>query len=184
MARRAKLDNSYKTLIFFAFLAEIRGKFMLLNPKFRYNSDIIYGKAEDLLGRYINPDGAGKERTQLSKAVVLALRELMRQTEPDEYSQDLASFIAISLQKIYDTVETSVTAWEKKGYWVKADRFRLDWEWSKTLGDRLRMAVINGDWATVAVTSAQVAQRLMKVDVPIRHHLGTPWVGAWAKLKS
>lgn len=140
------------------------------------------GKAEDPLGRVINPEGPGKERTQLSKAVVLALRELMRQTEPDAHSQDLAAFIAITLQKMYDTVETSVIAWEKKGYWVKADRFRLEWEWSKTLGDRLLQAVLSEDWATVAVTSAQVAQRLMKVDVPIRHHLGTPWVGARSKI--
>ena len=135
------------------------------------------------MGRVINPEGAGKERTQLSKAVVLALRELMRQTEPDAHSQDLAAFIAVSLQKMYDTVETSVSAWEKKGYWVKADRFRLEWEWSKTLGDRLRQAVLTEDWATVAVTSAQVAQRLMKVDVPIRHHLGTPWEGARSKIQ-
>jgi hypothetical protein len=136
------------------------------------------------LGRYINPDGVGKQRAQLSKAVVLALRELMRQTEPDAHSRDLAAFIAISLEKIYETVETSVVAWEKKGYWVKADRFRLDWEWSQIMSERLRQAVMADDWATVAVTSAQVAQRLMKVGVPIRHRLGTPWEGAWQKISS
>jgi hypothetical protein len=136
------------------------------------------------LGRYINPDGAGKERTQLCKAVVLALRELMKQTEPDAYSRDLAAFVAISLEKIYETIETSVVAWEKKGYWVKADRFRLEWEWSKTTGDRLRQAVLADDWGTVALNSAQVAQRLMKVDPPVRHHLGTPWVGAWERLNN
>jgi hypothetical protein len=150
--------------------------------KIRYNLHQYFGMLEDSLGRIINPEGAGKERTQLSKAVVLALRELMRQTEPDAHSQDLAAFIAISLQKINDTVETSVVAWEKKGYWVKADRFRMEWEWSKTLSDRLKLAVLSEDWATVAVTSAQVAQRLMKIDVPIRHHLGTPWVGARTKI--
>jgi hypothetical protein len=137
---------------------------------------------EGALGRYINPDGAGKERTQLSKAVVLALRELMRQAEPDGHSRDLAAFIAISLEKMYETVETSVAAWEKKDYWVKADRFRLEWEWSKVMGEKLRKALLADDWATVAMTSAQVAQKLMKVDVPIRHRLGTPWEGAWKKL--
>jgi len=136
------------------------------------------------LGRIINPEGAGKERTQMCKAVVLALRELMRQSQPDEHSQNLAAFIALSLEKINETVDVSVTAWEKKGYWVKADRFRMEWEWSKNMGLRLRQAVLADDWATVAVTSAQVAQRLMKVDVPIRHHLGTPWEGAWARLQA
>jgi len=120
----------------------------------------------------------------MCKAVVLALRELMRQSQPDEHSQNLAAFIALSLEKINETVDVSVTAWEKKGYWVKADRFRMEWEWSKNMGLRLRQAVLADDWATVAVTSAQVAQRLMKVDVPIRHHLGTPWEGAWARLQA
>ncbi len=136
------------------------------------------------MGRYINPEGAGKQRTQLCKAVVLALRELMKQTEPDAHSRDLAAFTAISLEKIDETVESSVAAWEKKGYWVKADRFRLEWEWSKTLGERLRQAILADDWATVAITSAQVAQRLMKVEVPVRHHLGTPWEGAWQKIST
>lgn len=134
------------------------------------------------MGRYINPEPAGKERTQLCKAVVLSLRELMRQTEPDAHSRDLAAFISIALEKIYDSVESSVGAWEKKGYWVKADRFRLDWEWSHTMGEKMRLAVLADDWANVAMTSAQVAQRLMKVDVPVRHKLGTPWVGAWQAL--
>ncbi len=134
------------------------------------------------MGRIINPEGAGKERTQLCKAVVLALRELMRQTQPDTHSQDLAAFIAVALTQIYETVEVSVTAWEKKGYWVKADRFRMEWEWSQNMGARLRAAVVADDWAAVAVTAAQVAQRLMKVDVPVRHHLGTPWEGAYARM--
>ena len=134
------------------------------------------------MGRYINPESAGKERTQLCKAVVLSLRELMRQTEPDAHSRDLAAFIAIALEKIYESVESSVGAWEKKGYWVKADRFRLEWEWSHTMSEKMRLAVLANDWATVAMTSAQVAQRLMKVEVPIRHKLGTPWVGAWQTL--
>jgi hypothetical protein len=134
------------------------------------------------VGRYINPESAGKERNQLCKAVVLSLRELMRQTEPDARSRDLAAFISIALEKINQSVESSVGAWEKKGYWVKADRFRLDWEWSHLMGEKMRLAVLADDWSTVAMTSAQVAQRLMKVDVPVRHKLGAPWEGAWQRL--
>jgi hypothetical protein len=34
------------------------------------------------------------------------------------------------------------------------------------------------------MTSAQIAQKLMNVDVPVRHRLGTPWVGAWNLMKA
>jgi hypothetical protein len=136
------------------------------------------------LSRVINPDGAGKERTRLCKSVVLALRELMRQTDANQASKDLAAYISLALLEIFATVESSVGAWEKKGYWVKADRFRLEWDWSERLGQKMGLALNGEDWATVALASAQVGQKLVKVDVPVRHHLGTPWVGAWEKMNA
>ncbi len=134
------------------------------------------------MSRVINPDGAGKERTRLCKSVVLALRELMRQTESDQASKDLAAYISIALLDINDTVEASVGAWEKRGYWVKADRFRLEWDWSERLGNKMKNALLAEDWTGVAMTSAEVGQKLVKIDVPVRNRLGTPWVGAWEKL--
>jgi hypothetical protein len=136
-----------------------------------------------LLSRVIKTETAAKDRTRLTRAVVLALRELMRQTQPDDHSRDLAAFISIALLEIHETIDASVTAWEKRGYWVKADRFRMEWEWTRISGEKLRQAVLDDDWAMIAITAAQVAQKLMNVDVPIRHKLGTPWVGAWSKLK-
>jgi hypothetical protein len=130
----------------------------------------------------INPESAGKDRTRLSKSVVLALSELMRQTEPNDVSKDLAAYIALALLEIHSTVDSSVTAWEKRGYWVKADRFRMDWEWSASLGNKMKNAVLQEDWANIAMISVQVAQRLMSIQVPVRHRLGTPWVGAWQHL--
>jgi hypothetical protein len=115
------------------------------------------------LGRYINPEGAGKERTRLSKTVVLALRELMRQTETGDASRDLAAYIAIALRGISRTVEESVAAWEKKDYWVKADRYRMEWEWAGRMADRMEKALYENDWAAIAMTAAQVGQKLMKV---------------------
>lgn len=135
------------------------------------------------MGRVVNPDSAGKIRTRLSKEIVLALRELMRQQEADDHSRDLAAFIALALMEIHDTVDQSVIAWEKRGYWVKADHFRLEWEWAASLSNKMRSAVISEDWITVATTSAQVAQKMMKVQVPVRHRLGEPWTGAWHHLK-
>jgi hypothetical protein len=131
------------------------------------------------LGRVINPEGAGKERSRLVKSIVLAMRELMRQSEPDEHSRDLAAYISLALIKINETVESSVVAWEKKGYWVKADRFRMEWVWTERMGKQMREAILNDDWATIALTVAQLGGKLNNVDVPSRNRLGTPWKGAY-----
>ena len=132
----------------------------------------------------INPESAGKERTQLSKGIVLAIRELAKQTEPGPESKDMAAFIAVALAKIAEGIDVSVAAWEKRGYWVKADRFRMEWLWAGIYGDKMKAAVLGDDWAAVAATMIQVAQKLGKVEVPAGHRLGRPWVGAWKTLTS
>jgi hypothetical protein len=135
------------------------------------------------LSRIINHESAGKERTRLTKGVVLAVRELAQQSRPDAESRDLAAFIALALAIISETIDVSVTAWEKRDYWVKADKFRMDWAWSGSYAEKLKHAVLKEDWGTITQIAAQTAQKLSKVTVSSEHRLGRPWVGAWNELK-
>ena len=135
------------------------------------------------LSRIIKPESIGKERTQLIRAVVLALRELMHQTETDDRTRDLAAFIAIALDSIHQTIDVSVSAWEKRGYWIKADRFRMDWAWTDKYSQEIKKAMLTDDWAKVALAAGQVAERLKDFKVPQRNRIGTPWEGAWERLK-
>ena len=135
------------------------------------------------MSRIINPDSAGKERTRLTKGVVLAVRALAQQSGPGATSRDLAAFIALALGVVAETIEVSVAAWEKRGYWVKADRFRMDWLWAGQYAQKMRQAVLDENWGTVAQVAAQTAQKLGKINVADHHRLGTPWVGAWEELK-
>ncbi len=134
------------------------------------------------MSRLINPDSAGKERTQLTKGIVLAIRELAKQNDPGPETRDLAAFIALALQQIAEGIDVSVAAWEKRGYWVKADRFRMEWLWASQYAAKMKTAVLADDWASVAVTMVQVTQKLSKVQVPAGHRLGRPWVGSWKAL--
>ena len=136
------------------------------------------------MSRVYNPESAGKERNTFTRGIVLALRNLMKQQETDALTKDLAAYVALSLGEINATVEASVSAWEKRGYWVKADKFRIEWEWTGGMSRTLKEALLKEDWATVAMTSAKIAQRLSSITVPERNRLGEPWVGAWKKLIS
>lgn len=134
------------------------------------------------MGRLINPESAGKERTQLSKAIVLAVRELAKQTDVTNEARDLAAFIVLALKNISEGIDVSVAAWEKRGYWVKADRFRMEWLWTGSLAEKLKTAIHADDWGTVAMLSAQIAQKFSKIVVSENHRLGKPWLGAYGKL--
>lgn len=131
------------------------------------------------MGRVINPEGVGKERTRLVKSVGLALRELMKQSQADDQTRDLVAYIALALEETAETIDVTVTAWEKRGYWIKADRFRMEWDWSGQLGQKMNKALLDDDWAAVASIAAQVAQKLKDIELPQRNTLGNPWVGAW-----
>ena len=134
------------------------------------------------MSRVINPDSVGKLRTQLIKGIVLSIRELARQTGTGAETRDLAAFIALALKSISDGIDVSVTAWEKRDYWIKADKFRMEWMWTGSTADKMRNAVLSDDWATVAMLSAQIAQKFSKIQVSENHRLGRPWVGSFDQL--
>jgi hypothetical protein len=141
-----------------------------------------YNELEKTLTRLINPDSAGKDRTRLTKAIVLAVRELAKQTEVTQEAKDLAAFISLALKTISAGIDTSVAAWEKRDYWVKADKFRMEWMWSGQYAEKLKIAVLGDDWAAVALLSAQIAQKFGKIVIAQNHRIGRPWDGAYKQL--
>jgi len=134
------------------------------------------------LSRLIKTESAGRDRTRLTKAIVLAVRELAKQQAVTNDAKDLAAFISLALRSIADGIDESVAAWEKRGYWVKADRFRMEWMWAASLADKMKNAVLTDDWGSVAMLSAQIAQKFNKVVVSDNHKLGKPWAGALRQL--
>lgn len=109
---------------------------------------------------------------------------MMKKAEIDDDAKDLAAFISMGLLAVHDSVEETVTPWEKRDYWVKADKFRMEWAWTERLGDKMLKATLSEDWAQVAGHLAEVGQKLTKVQVSERHRMGRPWVGAWRKLQT
>jgi hypothetical protein len=134
------------------------------------------------LSRLIKTDTAGKDRSRLTKAVVLAVRELAKQKDVTPETRDLAAFIALALQSIADGIDESVAAWEKRGYWVKADRFRMEWMWTGQTAAKMKRAVLSDDWGTIATLLPQVAMKLGRIQIAQNHRLGKPWVGMYKRL--
>ena len=134
------------------------------------------------MSRVINPESAGKERTQLTKAIVLAVRELAKQQAVTDEVRDLAAFITLALKSISAGIDISVAAWEKRGYWVKADKFRMEWMWTESSADKMKTALLAEDWGNVAMLAAQIAQKFSKIVVSDNHRLGKPWAGAYRQL--
>lgn len=136
------------------------------------------------LGRVVHLESAGKQRNLLSKSVLAAIRLLMQQQEVNEQTRDLAAYIALALQEISNTIDPTVSAWEKRGYWLKADRYRMEWSWAETLGGKMEQALHQEDWEAVAQIAAEVANRLANAAKLKRAGTQAPWEGAWKRLMS
>ena len=132
----------------------------------------------DPVTRIIKTSTPGKERNQLSKAIVITIREFMRQQEPVKETHDMVAFIILALREIAEGIDKSVAAWEKRGYWVKADKYRMEWRWTGEIAGKLQKAFEQEDWAEIASCLIEIMQNLESVKVSDRHRMGKPWVGA------
>jgi peptidoglycan/xylan/chitin deacetylase (PgdA/CDA1 family) len=134
------------------------------------------------VGRIIKRENNSTTRDQLIRSVVCAIRELALQKTLTAHSYDLVAFISLALIQVDGIIEQSVIAWEKRGYWVKADRYRMEWGWTKTSGEKLLQSLNTEDWTKIIETIAFIGQKLSSEKVSINSRVGTPWVGAWKKV--
>ena len=135
------------------------------------------------MGRLVKPDGVGKQRDRLVKSVTLTLRALAGKPQLDEEARDMAAFMALALREIEASIDVTCLAWEKRDYWLKADQFRREWDWTRTSADKLEKIVLENQWPELPVAMGGLMQHLAKVNLPKRNTLGEPWWGAYAALR-
>ncbi len=128
--------------------------------------------------KIINKSTPGQERNRLSKAIVITIRAYMRMHEQNELTKDMLAFIILALEEISSGIDRSVEAWEKRGYWVKADKYRLEWQWTGKSAQRLRDGFLNEIEGEITQELIQIMGRFNKIRVSDKHRMGKPWVGA------
>ncbi len=96
------------------------------------------------MSRIIATESVGQQRHRLRRTIAEALRRLATKPAFDQESLDLAALIVFSLRRLEDGVEQTATAWEKRDYWLKADRFQREWEWIDESAYALETALLLG----------------------------------------
>ena len=136
------------------------------------------------MARIVTTTTPGKERDYLSKAIVITIRDFLRQQELSNNSQDMLAFVILSLDEIAEGIDRSVAAWEKRDYWVKADKYRMEWRWTGEISKKLRAAFDAENWSSVTELLVQIMQNFDKVKVSDRHRMGRPWENAFKSYQS
>lgn len=133
------------------------------------------------MSRVISIDGPGKVRNRHRRTIAEAIRRLSQKAQLDSEAQDLAALIVFCLHGIADTVDQTILAWEKRDYWMKAERFRQEWLWLEPTTDELSAVVYEGQWDQLPLTLAQLMPHF--ADIKIKKMTRKPilWQGAYEK---
>ena len=83
------------------------------------------------MSRIINVNDPTKIRNQNRRSIAEILRRLSQKPDVDAETMDMTATLVYLLREIGEGVQKSAEAWEKRDYWMKAERFIRDWEWVK-----------------------------------------------------
>ena len=133
------------------------------------------------MSRVISTQGPGQVRNHHRRTIAEALRRLSQKPGLDDEAKDLTALIVFSLHSIADTVDQTIVAWERRDYWVKAERFREQWRWLEPTADELSAVIYEGRWNQLPPVLAQLMSHF--ADVKIKQMTRKPalWQGAYER---
>lgn len=134
------------------------------------------------MGRIIYTETPGKTRHHYRRSIAEMLRRLSQKDRVDQEAKDQAALIVLCLQGMADTVDQTIRAWEKRDYWMKAERFRRQWTWLDPMADQLGALIYQEQWHELPALLAKLAPHFADVTVKRMTRSPSVWQGAYQKL--
>jgi hypothetical protein len=134
------------------------------------------------MSRVVKLDGPGKQRSQIMRTAAEVIRRLSEKTDLDEEAQDMAALLVFCFREIDRGIDDSVTAWEKRDYWVKAERFRARWSWAGLASRELERVVRDGSWDHLPTALVKVLPHFEEVKIAKYTRKASLWNGAYTRL--
>jgi hypothetical protein len=110
------------------------------------------------------------------------LRRLASKGQVDDEARDMLAAAVSFLREIDAGVDVSAEAWERRDYWLKADRFRRDWEWTAKMADRLEKMLLAENWDELPAVMIELHRHLADIQVKKMTRRPELWEGAYDQL--
>jgi hypothetical protein len=134
------------------------------------------------MGRVINTDTPGKRRSHLMRTSAELLRHLSKKQDIDDEARDMMALLVYCLREIYDGIDESTRAWEKRDFWVKAEQFRETWRWTGEYASELEGIIRQEDWQTLPAFMVRLIPRFSDIKVNKFTRKETLWQGCYDRL--
>ena len=134
------------------------------------------------MSRIVNAENPSTIRNRHRRSIAEMLRRLSQKQKLDDEVKDMSAMIVLLLCEIDQGIEKTATAWEKRDYWIKAERFIRDWKWVKTTAADWDDVIRNDACDLLPDLMADIFPRF--ADVSIKKMMRNPslWRGAYDKL--
>ncbi|MBN1400175.1 MAG: hypothetical protein JXA74_05020 [Anaerolineae bacterium] len=136
------------------------------------------------MARVINTANPGTRRNRARRTIAEILRHLMFKRSIDDESKDMAAALVFALREVAASVETTIDAWEKRDYFLKADRFRLEWEWVPQAADRLEQMILKEQWEALPAEIAGLVPRFSDIRIAKMTRGESVWKSSYRLLLS
>ncbi len=134
------------------------------------------------MGRVINTNNPTSARNYSRRTIAEMLRLLSHKPAMDAEARDMAATLVYALRDIQANVQQSAEAWEKRGYWMKAERFLREWDWVKEMAYNLEDVLRYEAWDLLPELFVQVSSRVEDIEVTKTMRTAITWNGAYARL--
>lgn len=135
------------------------------------------------MGRVINTNSPAKRRSHLMRTIAEILRRLgQRQGEIDDEVRDMVAMIVFCLREIDDGIIESIQAWEKRGYWKKADKFQQEWMWTGNMAAKVEKMLRDEAWDTLPDVMMKLFPHFSSIVINKMMRNPSEWEGCYAKL--
>lgn len=136
------------------------------------------------MSRVVHVDSPGKRRNQARRSIAEILRTLGSKAQIDDETRDMAAMLVFLLKEIKATVDESANAWEKRGYWMKVERFVREWEWVPRLTADIDDVLRNQAWDLLPELLADLMPHFDDIQIKTMTRKPDAWRGAYRKLLS
>jgi hypothetical protein len=135
------------------------------------------------MGRVINTNTPGKRRSYLMRTIAEIMRHLgQRQGDIDDEVRDMIAMVVYSLREIDDGIIESIQAWEKRGYWKKADKFQQEWMWAGQMAGKVEKMLRSADWDALPDVMMKLFPHFSDIEINKMTRKKSLWEGCYEKL--
>lgn len=134
------------------------------------------------MGRVINTNNPTTERNRNRRLIAELLRRLVSKGSVDEETRDMAATIVLALVEIDAGVRQTVAAWEKRDYWMKAERFLRDWDWVRESAANLDDVIRHEAWDLLPGLLLELAPQFGDVQINRYTRNEDAWLGNYERL--